>query len=255
MKKCLNCNKKFSYIKENKKHCSIKCKNFYSTKLKQKYYGVDHKNCEHCNKKIILKGKNKKVRFCSKGCCRKAYRKTTKAKLSTYIYNRSDKRKACSEKYAKSKKGKLLRRTRETILRKNPKWAKKRNLARKVWDNNYRLTEKGKASRFRYTQKWYYKKGGKEKQAIYTKEYRKRPKALALMRARMNKRRAIKIRAIPKWCNLEKVKEIYKNCPKGYHVDHIVPLINPIVCGFHVENNLQYLKARENLKKGNKLLI
>jgi len=224
-------------------------------KQKQKYFGIDVKNCEHCNKEIKLKGKNKKVRFCSKACCRKVYRKTDKAKLSNYIYNRSSKRKACSKKYAQTKKGKELRKIREQKYRDNPIWQKKRNLARKVWDNNYRLTQKGKEARLRYFKKYYYKRGGKEKFFNYRKEYFKRPEAIALMKARMNKRRAIKLRAIPKWCNLEKIKEIYKNCPKGYHVDHIVPLNNPIVCGFHVENNLQYLTAKQNLKKGNKLLI
>ena len=224
-------------------------------KSKQKYYGIDVKNCEHCNTEIKLKGKNKKVRFCSKGCCRKAYRKTDRSKLSNYIYNRSDKRKASSKKYSKTTKGILLRRLRENKKRQNPVWLKKRNIDRREWDNNYRLTDKGKAARFRYTQKWYYERGGKEKQAIYRKEYIKRPEAIAMMRARINKRRAIKLRAIPKWANLEKIKLIYKNCPKGYHVDHIIPLNNPIVSGFHVENNLQYLTARENVKKGNKLIL
>ena len=70
----------------------------------------------------------------------------------------------------------------------------------------------------------------------------------------VNKRRALKQKAMPKFANLDKIKEIYKNCPKGYHVDHIIPLINPIVCGLHVEWNLQYLKASENYKKNNKLL-
>lgn len=64
-------------------------------------------------------------------------------------------------------------------------------------------------------------------------------------------RRAAKIQRTPKWADLEKIKEIYHNCPEGMHVDHIIPLQGSIVSGLHVENNLQYLSASDNLRKGN----
>ena len=66
--------------------------------------------------------------------------------------------------------------------------------------------------------------------------------------------RSYKLQAVPKFANLNKIKEIYKNCPKGYHVDHIIPLKGKTVCGLHVEWNLQYLPASENCRKKNKLL-
>jgi hypothetical protein len=61
-----------------------------------------------------------------------------------------------------------------------------------------------------------------------------------------------KMRALPKWANLEKIKNIYNKCPKGYHVDHIIPLQGKNVCGLHVEYNLQYLTEFENKRKGNR---
>ena len=73
-------------------------------------------------------------------------------------------------------------------------------------------------------------------------------------RAITAKYRASQLKATPKFANLKKIKEIYKNCPKGYNVDHIVPLQGKEVCGLHVEWNLQYLTPSENLSKSNKLI-
>ena len=70
--------------------------------------------------------------------------------------------------------------------------------------------------------------------------------------ARSSNRRAKELKATPAWSNRDKIKEIYKNCPTGYHVDHEIPLQGKLVCGLHVEGNLQYLTAENNLKKSNK---
>lgn len=66
--------------------------------------------------------------------------------------------------------------------------------------------------------------------------------------------RVRKIQRLPKWANLNTIKNIYKNCPEGMVVDHIIPLQGENVCGLHVENNLQYLTISENTQKGNKFV-
>lgn len=58
--------------------------------------------------------------------------------------------------------------------------------------------------------------------------------------------------ATPSWANLDKIKEIYDNCPTGYQVDHIIPLQGRLVSGLHIETNLQYLTCEDNNRKSNK---
>ena len=68
--------------------------------------------------------------------------------------------------------------------------------------------------------------------------------------------------ARPSWANKETIDEIYKTAKKlteetgiPHEVDHIVPVKHPLVCGLHVENNLQIITQRENQMKSNKFII
>lgn len=81
--------------------------------------------------------------------------------------------------------------------------------------------------------------------------------------SRSNKRRASKLNATPSWLSKEQIQEIdelYEIAKifkiytgLSYHVDHIVPLNNKLVCGLHVPWNLQILEEKDNLKKNNRL--
>lgn len=63
--------------------------------------------------------------------------------------------------------------------------------------------------------------------------------------------KASRIRATPSWANHSMILDIYKNCPEGFHVDHIYPLQSDWVCGLHVEHNLRHIPAQDNIAKSN----
>ncbi len=68
------------------------------------------------------------------------------------------------------------------------------------------------------------------------------------------KRRAALLMAIPTWADFNVVRSIYQEAKKqaGMHVDHIVPLISPLVCGLHWEGNLRIIPDVENYSKNNR---
>ncbi len=83
-------------------------------------------------------------------------------------------------------------------------------------------------------------------------------KALTSVRKRRHKN------ATPPWVTKEQkeaIKGLYlhamrltKITGERYVVDHIIPLINPTVCGLHVPWNLRVITQEENLLKSNKLI-
>lgn len=77
--------------------------------------------------------------------------------------------------------------------------------------------------------------------------------------ARCGTRRATKRNATPVWANRFFIQEAYhlaklrtKMTGFAWHVDHIVPLKSPVVCGLHCEANLQVIPGVLNMSKGNR---
>ena len=112
----------------------------------------------------------------------------------------------------------------------------------------------------------YYQDNKEERQAYgreQAKNYYQNNKAYFYNKSA--RRRAVAKQATPEWANLQYIEDLYANAAEAnelfkdigikFHVDHIVPLNSPVVCGLHVEDNLQILTAEENLAKSNKFDI
>lgn len=81
----------------------------------------------------------------------------------------------------------------------------------------------------------------------------------AKVAATNRKRQVVKLQAIPLWADDQKIEAIYAEARRlteqtgiPHHVDHIYPLVSKVMCGLHVETNLQILTASENLSKSNR---
>lgn len=96
-----------------------------------------------------------------------------------------------------------------------------------------------------------YKDNNREKCREVSREHYRNNKEYYF--AKNAKARATKLNATPAWSNDINIQIIYEECPTGSHVDHIIPLQGLLVSGLHVEENLQYLTAIENISKSNKV--
>lgn len=101
----------------------------------------------------------------------------------------------------------------------------------------------------------------KEEKTKWKKAHKERNKDYYKVLTSLRKRRHR--HATPSWLTYRQkqdIKALYQQAVtlsqitgERYVVDHIVPLINEIVCGLHVPWNLRVITQEENLKKSNKL--
>lgn len=74
-----------------------------------------------------------------------------------------------------------------------------------------------------------------------------------------DKRTKQQLLATPTWVDQREINKVRRECIRlnktsitEYEIDHIDPLLSPLVCGLHVHNNLQILPKEENRLKSNK---
>ena len=127
----------------------------------------------------------------------------------------------------------------------NPENQEKLKLSRKLWaeKNKQIVLEKQRERR----------EQNREEYNAYMREYHQKNKEHRTKYINAHRRGKI-TKATPTWANKKEIRKFYIECPEGYHVDHIIPIHGKYVSGLHVLNNLQYLPAKENLQKSNKLL-
>ena len=73
---------------------------------------------------------------------------------------------------------------------------------------------------------------------------------------------AVHRNAMPLWANKDAIKNVYALSKEltvttgiRHEVDHVIPIKHPLVCGLHVENNLQVISENENRVKSNNFTI
>ena len=99
-----------------------------------------------------------------------------------------------------------------------------------------------------------------EKRRAYGRQYSKenRIKRRPQNRAYCSMRHKRVRRQTPVWADMRAMFDIYMNVPKGFQVDHIIPITGLTlegyrVSGLHIAENLQYLTEQENLTKRNRM--
>ena len=167
-----------------------------------------------------------------------------KVKANKQAYRNSEEGKAVERAYAKKK----YEENREEILAKHKEWEERNREYRLQYHREYNAAHREEAKLYRIK--------NRDRNSEYGRIWRLNNKGLNC--AKTAKRRAALKRALPKWADLNAIKEIYKQASLlraqgiDVHVDHIDPLQSDLVCGLHVETNLRIVPGKENLSRNNK---
>jgi hypothetical protein len=143
-------------------------------------------------------------------------------------------------------------------------WKQKTKVARRPYDrewarrNRAKNLHKVRADGLKQAHRW--RQANLAKSRAYHREQSRRwtKENPDIKRAQGATRRSRQLRQTPAWVMIDEIYEVYKNCPRDMHVDHIVPLRGLTaegyrISGLHVPWNLQYLTPFDNVSKNNRM--
>jgi hypothetical protein len=204
--------------------------------------------CIECSIDFISKISKKRCNNCQKDRERKA------AKISNIKYKLKnlDKIKQFKKNYYERNKTICKERSKNFVIQNSDYVSKRSKLYyeknKGIFASKAKLYRNNNKEQLSLRKKLYYRKNKNRLKKYYENWKQKNRKSLNAIYTKHKLTRSFRV---PKWSDLGKIKEIYKNCPDGYQVDHIVPLKGKTVSGLHVPNNLQYLTPKENMLKKN----
>ena len=170
-----------------------------------------------------------KTKACSNPKCKKEYPATTE-----FFYKQKDKLSSRCKVCVNKQKKQYYKENKDSIL---------------AYNKQYYLDNQEKKIQYRFDHYWENREDILEyKKGYHLKHY---PENKAKYIAKDIKRRKRKESQLPDYANISLMNRIYKECPEGFHVDHMTPLA---AGGLHHESNLCYLPAEVNLSKGTKTI-
>lgn len=149
-----------------------------------------------------------------------------------------------------------------TALARNAAWVEKNKEKVTAYQTAYRDGHRSEASAYfkaRFAanrekliaQQCAYAKANKERVNARNRGWAKRNPMNVRVRCAIRRSRVRT--ATPAWADLADIKAVYQEAHHmQMHVDHVIPLKHPLVCGLHVWDNLQLLSEVANKAKGNR---
>lgn len=247
---CQNCNEIFFTSKRKSKACSPKCRTqllektsgYYSSYRKRRSTAQDYtKKCQICEKTFSTRNPNQVN--CSLECRKESVRLVSKKQKEAIRQNNL---RPCNQCKTPISRGKTCAKCRNIKKLKRCKICSVVIKSQKTYCSDHKpryVPTKHKKVCIGCNKSFIAKR-------IDAKYCNKKCRPQERARRRLSRRKSTSCK--PSWQSWDELAAVERSRPsKRHHLDHIIPLNHPDVCGLHVPWNLQWLTKEENVKKSN----